>query len=407
MRILVISNLYPPHVIGGYELGCRDVVDALRRRGHDVRVLTSTYGLAAPEVEDHVHRELSLDWRWPRASVARRAQRTVHREWSSLRAFRSLLREWAPEAIYVWNPTGIPMGVVAAAEASGVPVHYLVSDRWLADWSPRQDTWFRLCSAASGSGSARLMQAACRSIGALLRLPRRGDTIARRRVQFTSRFLAEQARALGHAADGAEVIHWGVDTGRFSPPVTRTGLPIRLLYVGQVVPHKGVHTAVEAMRLLREAHGADGVTLDIVGGTTTGEYEQELRARAEREALGGVVRFCGSVSRDALPAVYRAHDVLLFPSAWDEPFSITLLEGMASGLAVVATATGGTPEILEHETNALLFAAEDASECAARLHRLLADPTLRSRLGAEARRTVERGFGFDMMIDRIERSLCR
>jgi glycogen synthase len=43
MRVLVLSNFYPPHFIGGYELGCRDVVEGLKARGHDVRVLTSTY----------------------------------------------------------------------------------------------------------------------------------------------------------------------------------------------------------------------------------------------------------------------------------------------------------------------------------------------------------------------------
>ena len=49
LRICVVTNYYPPHFIGGYELGCRDIVEALKRRGHQVRVLTSTYKVDQPQ----------------------------------------------------------------------------------------------------------------------------------------------------------------------------------------------------------------------------------------------------------------------------------------------------------------------------------------------------------------------
>ena len=63
MKILVLTNLYPPDVIGGYELGCRQVVDALIDRGHDVRVLTTAPRTPAPHVP-HVARELRLSEVW-------------------------------------------------------------------------------------------------------------------------------------------------------------------------------------------------------------------------------------------------------------------------------------------------------------------------------------------------------
>ena len=62
MRILVISNFYPPHHIGGYELGCRDVVGELRARGHDVRVLTSTYGVTGREANEGIYRWLKTSF---------------------------------------------------------------------------------------------------------------------------------------------------------------------------------------------------------------------------------------------------------------------------------------------------------------------------------------------------------
>lgn len=59
MRILVISNLYPPYYIGGYELACKNVADGLRKREHEIVVLTSTYGTEIPTQEDGIYRILN------------------------------------------------------------------------------------------------------------------------------------------------------------------------------------------------------------------------------------------------------------------------------------------------------------------------------------------------------------
>ena len=60
MKILVISNLYPPYAIGGYEERCRQVIDCLRANGHQIRVLTSTHGVAGEQQDEHVHRRLRI-----------------------------------------------------------------------------------------------------------------------------------------------------------------------------------------------------------------------------------------------------------------------------------------------------------------------------------------------------------
>ena len=119
------------------------------------------------------------------------------------------------------------------------------------------------------------------------------------------------------------------------------------------------------------------------------------------------VRFAGFVSHENLPCFYQEHDILLFPSIWDEPFSITLLEGMSSGLAVVGTATGGSLEILENDVNALVFPKEDAKACSTQILRFMAAPELYERIRGNGRCTVEERFRFEDMIDKIEDSLGR
>ena len=138
------------------------------------------------------------------------------------------------------------------------------------------------------------------------------------------------------------------------------------------------------------------------GGAIAPGYEAELRALVRNAQLESRVRFAGKLPHDQLPALYQDHDILIFPSIWEEPFSITLLEAMASGLAVVATATGGSAELLRHNHNALIFPPADAGACAAQLAALLNDPVLFERIRSTGRETIERHYTIAQMADRIE-----
>ena len=137
MRVLVISNLYPPHFIGGYELGCRDVARELARRGHHVAVLTSTHGVAGPgddaPVADSVMVRRAL-----RHFIGEAQMPSAARQWRMNAANHALLarmvREFKPDVIYIWNLSGVSLTLAFAAQRTGLPVCYYVSDLWLANW---------------------------------------------------------------------------------------------------------------------------------------------------------------------------------------------------------------------------------------------------------------------------------
>lgn len=368
MRVLVISNLFPPHAIGGYELGCAEVVEALAARGHDVAVLTSTYGAHGRERDARVERALVADFpAGPRRTLGDRL-RTVGREAvNRALAFRACRRH-RPDVVHVWNLRFLTPASARVAQLLGHPVCYFVSDGWLED-------------------------------AARFGWPLRTRGLDLRRVQFASDYLKRAALAAGQPVADAEVVYWGVDLRRFAFSGRRERR--RLLYVGRLVPEKGLATALEALRLLVEAAPNAAATLTVVGGPDDRWAREEIR----RLGVDGHVRLAGSVPREEMPGIYAAHDVLVFPSAWEEPFSITLLEGMASGLAVATTLTGGTGEVAEDGVNCLTFAPRDARGCAVALGRLLEEPELAERLCAVARRRVEERFLLDEMVDRIERLL--
>jgi len=112
--------------------------------------------------------------------------------------------------------------------------------------------------------------------------------------------------------------------------------------------------------------------------------------------------FVGEIAPNDMPDLYRRHDVFLLPSVWEEPFSIGLLEAMASGLTVIATATGGTPEVLDDGVNGFVFETEAIDELAAKVLRLGENEALRRHLSSAARATIERAFGIERMVDEVE-----
>lgn len=382
LNVIVISNLYPPHSIGGYEIGCREVVTRLRARGHQMRVLTSSYGVDGSETgEVGVMRCLSHDIGKPRApDLLRRAWRLWRKERANRNLLRRVWREQPADLIFGWNLGGIGFGLVEAA-ARLAPTRFYISDSWLSDWA----------------------RAVAKSKGLMTRLLPRPDYSDWGGSLFCSAFLKNQAGEAGLNIHASRVVPWAVDVHRFAfraaPRPAR-----RILFAGQVTPHKGTRTAIEAISLLAK-QGRDSVTLTVVGGWRDAAYLAELRAFVADAGLQERVHFVGVVPHDALAALYREHDVLIFPSIWDEPFSIVLLEALASGLAVVGTTTGGSSEILRDGDNALTFPAGDAASCALQVARLLDDAALCERLRHHARQTIEHDFDLEIMVERIEAAL--
>jgi glycosyltransferase involved in cell wall biosynthesis len=103
-----------------------------------------------------------------------------------------------------------------------------------------------------------------------------------------------------------------------------------------------------------------------------------------------------------MPGLLQKHDVLVLPSIWAEPFSRAILEGMISGLVVVAARTGGTPEIIIDGENGLLFEPNDLEDLAKKIAHLMDDPESCDQMSHAARQTILERFTMTKMMDEIE-----
>ena len=139
-----------------------------------------------------------------------------------------------------------------------------------------------------------------------------------------------------------------VDTGLFVPATRDRSSEIRLLSVGNLVAIKGHRVLIDAMPAVLSSHPA--VQLDIVGD---GELRDDLERRAHDCGVASRVHFHGRLERRRVAEMMRAADVLVLPSLW-ETLSCVLLEAMSSGLPVVASRVGGTPEIVDASTGQLV-----------------------------------------------------
>jgi glycosyltransferase involved in cell wall biosynthesis len=370
--------MYPPHDLrGGYELTWRSSVLHLRRRGDEVRVLTTEY--RSPdhdpgfELDDDVHRALHWYWRdhaFPRYSLRERVAIERH----NAAVFDRHVDELRPDAVAWWGMGGMSLGLVERARRAGLPAVGVVGDEWLR-WGPKADGWLRPLRRVPGLGAV-----AERLSG----VPGSVDLDAAANWLFNSETVRDKTRAGGLELPRSEVVHPGIDETLFS---AREPEPWRwrLLYLGRLDPRKGVHLAVEALALLPEE-----ATLVIQGSGGAEDYGAELRARAAALGVADRVEF-STAPRQQLPDVYANADSLLFPVQWDEPWGLVPLEAMAIGRPVVATGTGGSREYLEHERNCLIYSPRDSAEAIAEAVRRLAhDGPLRERLRASGSETASR-----------------
>ncbi len=237
-----------------------------------------------------------------------------------------------------------------------------------------------------------------------------------RHVVSAGRYAAVEAERAAGRTLPVTVVPPGVDVERFQPLTeverdtarARFGVPPDaelIVSVSRLVPRKGFDVAIRAVAQLARSH--PDLVLAIAGG---GRDERRLRALASE--LGAPVRFLGRVSNDDLPRLYGCGDVfaMLCRTRWggleQEGFGIVFVEAAACGVAQVAGDSGGAAEAVDDGVTGLVVRRpEDPREVADAFDALLGDPARRALMGKASRARAEAEFAYDVLADRLGRSL--
>jgi spore coat protein SA len=193
----------------------------------------------------------------------------------------------------------------------------------------------------------------------------------------------------------------GVDSIRFRPCHARERLQIRhkyavnrsfnVLFVGRLIPKKGVPTLIKAMHLARQQR--KGMRLIVVGGTQHKSYLNKLKNMAK--AYRVPTTFIGKLPHRLVHRTYWLGDCFVCPSQKHEPFGLVNVEAMASGLPVIASSNGGIQEIVRDGHNGFLIQSyHQAHAFTRKIIELASQPAKRNDYAKQARRDAIRKFGW-------------
>lgn len=381
---------------------CEEVTDGLAALGHQIAVLTSTYCRGAePQRSYPVHRLLTVDpdWNSWRPAAWQFYIGRQRRERQAVENLRDLVNDFSPDVIFVWHAIGLPRVLLQTAEQLAPTVYYLAGylpelpDEYIAYWEADPSTL-----------AARLFKRPLAEL-ALASLRGEGKPISLKyeHVICVSDYVRQRLVQPGLISRDSIVIYNGVDlevfsSSRPSQPLIDTG-PIACLIAGRVVPDKGVHTAIDAFVSLNGQ--SDRFRLTILGGGPT-DYIDMLKAKVQSSDLQDVVNFQPSVPRSELPQILAQYDVLLLPSEYAEPIARSMQEGMAMGLLVIGTTTGGSGELLVHDETGFVFQAGDPVSLSVQLQRVAADPAFAQAVARRGQEVVRTSFTIQQTIDKVE-----
>lgn len=380
MRLLVVTNLYPPQELGGYGRSIADFVWGLRQRGHEVMVLTSDasyLGDAAPwgPSGELVDRSLQLKGTYqggvqrlddPVRCAALDSHNAAH--------IRDLHAHGSWDGVLVGNLDLMGPELLQPLLAIGVPVvHHVgfVSPPFHPDQFPRSSL-YQLVPASQAVRQA---------------LASAGLPVADAPVVYP----------------GARTELFGAEATGMAPPFPADGSaarPLKVCFAGLLMGSKGAHTVVDALaQLHREGFKVQGT---LAGAAFQTGYREQLEAFIVQSGLEGSVQWVGQLQRPALARMMALHHVGVFPSIHPEAFGIVGAEMMASGLALVTSGVGGAAELVENGVSGLRFEAGDASALAGALRSLAAEPSRQRQLALAGQQRVRRRFSVAASAEQLE-----
>ncbi len=417
MKILLPVHHFPPRYTAGAELYTYRLARWLNAHGHVAQVVCFESIERGPvetlDVSEETYDGIAV-WRVTHDLMRspKRREFTYH---------HALLGEWFAQFLAAQRPdlahfqAGYLIGTapLLAMRAAGIPALLTLHDYWFicprhtllrGDGSlceqipedPRECVWCherlwesrtRKLNALTG-GLAHKAAIATMPDAQRARMQARRDLTAQALavpayVISPSHFLATRFRPWVDDAR-LRVIRLGLDLTPFEQlparAIARPNAPLRIGFIGQIAPHKGVHLLIEAFGALRTAQRP--LELHIYGGMGDDAYATALNHAAGRDPR---ITLHGRFDNAGVARILADLDTLVVPSTWYENMPLSILEAYAAGTPVVTTSTGGMAEPVTHDVNGLHFAFGSAVALAAQLQRLVDSPELLDKLQKNAK----------------------
>jgi len=408
--IVLALHQFPPFGGGGTEVLAGWIADALRAKGHVVRLVSAiprratSVGVTLPP--DETVRFL------PQHPSPDNGAARIRREYDDAAVgdtFGAILDERPPDVVHFLHLAGLTAGALRATAARCIPSVFTATDFWLE--CPTVQLLLCDHSRCTGPGPGRLNCArhlmeirhpVLHALSAISVLDRPAAVALRvasrvpglRLMTASFEALAARSQALRAALESVGAVitptaYMRERLSRFGVPderlhLVRFGVPrpraecaadgnqgpdrLRIAFIGTLAPHKGPHLLVDALAQLPDV----SLRLDLHGDVTDTDYCRRLPAATRADER---VHLCGRFALTDIGRVLCNTDVLVIPSLWDENAPLVLLQAIAHRCPVLVSRVPGLLEPMRQEFDGWAFERNDAHDLAAALRRLAADPT--------------------------------
>lgn len=405
MKVLHLTNRYPPYGTGPCERQCRQIVVELVNRGHVNRVLTSDHTAAGVvDRESFTLRRLHVAQYEKDSATA--FFRLLRNERHNLRVLREELDQINPDVVLVWGMADLSNCLLWELERRRVRTAFAILEPWPRH-RVREDPWFQWWSELLPFGPRLIRRVLydTRLYRALQReLPvRRTAELRLNRAFFASRALRESVRSAGYQVDGSIVIPYCISRDDFPTAARRRDEVRRVLWIGPLDGDHDPMTAIQAIQELRHT-GEMRFSLDIFGRGDAA-YESRVHDYLRDAQLAGAVNVRHN-NVDELPALFPTYDVFVFSSRHPGPFPSILLRAMAARLPVVTTVEGSCADVVRHGENALVFRTGDSADCARKIYQVATARDEIEAMTERAYREVLDNYSALSVAGRVERFLA-
>lgn len=359
MRVLLLSSLWPPAVLGGAELHAAQLAQRLSDDGHEVGVVT--YGSPGERVIAEVPSKPYPLQEFASQPGSKRALMHLRDVWNpdTGAILENAIKTFEPDVVHSHTVQGMSAIALTRPGKMKIPHVHTLHDYWL------------LCQRTSMvQRDGKACTTACRSCAAITFVrERQVRAHAPDVVLGVSKAVAAKHEALEWASGRVRVLYNPVENPPAVRPVRDVGAPV-FGYLGQLAAYKGVATLMSAFK----AAEIPGSRL-LVGGRGPLLGEVQAAGAPPGAALVGGVEARGWVGGDIKEQFFNEIDCLVVPSEWSDPAPIVLNEARARGIPVIGAEVGGIPELISPKAAALLFGSRDAAALADRMRMFAAAPS--------------------------------
>ncbi|MFA6160263.1 MAG: glycosyltransferase family 4 protein [Parcubacteria group bacterium] len=409
MKILFISNLFPPNAVGGYERLCAQVVENFSKE-NDVTVVTSSFGNKISQNDNFtVYRDLKLlagknnIYEPFEGDYKKRSSINIE----NVIKLKNIIIKESPDFIFVWNLYFFDQSLLDTLEKSKIKTVFFLTDNWLISFlnSVFLVRYFDEIIKDSNLSLTKIIKKYLYKVKVLIfnkKINLKSDAI------FSSRFMQKLYSQSGISFNKSSIIYNGVELENYSNKQINRDFDIKnkkikILFAGRVVQIKGVHVLIKAFYILKHKYKIENLELTIIGDKTDKKYNRNLHDLMIKYGIVDSIKIKDFVKEAELFQEFQKYDIYTFPSLY-EPFSLTLIYAMAAGIPTIASNAGGNSEIIINNETGLIYDKFSPEDLAKKIKLLIYNKKLRKELSVNGIKKAH-DFGFEKMCKELKNYL--